>query len=309
MSREPLSYNATITERVDLAEGLALFRVRHDDEELFTRFIPGQYAILGLNHPEKGPVQRAYSIASAPSMLPEFEFYVRYVKQPASDNPLTHLLFAAHTGDRIAMGPKILGKFTLEHELPQGDTRWRVCVAAGTGLAPFTSMIFEEYHQTGAANGFLVLHGASYPWDLGYRERMEELLNTPFAQKRYYPTISRPKAEGVTWPADRMTGRVEELLSPEGLSRWEPTSPLGPGGLNPANAVIFICGLTGTIRQTLLNAFARGFVPGDRRLRRELEIPESLAPSVFFEPYDTEPILDLTNDDFRLGIRRQLGLQ
>lgn len=299
MSREPLNYNATITERRDLAEGLALFRVRHDVPDFFSPFIPGQYAILGLNHEEKGPVQRAYSIASAPFTLPDFEFYVRFVRDPASTNPLTHLLFNCTAGDRIYMGPKLLGKFTLEHELEPGDNRWRVCVAAGTGLAPFTSMVFQAQHDAGKAERFIVLHGARFPEDLGYKDEMERALNAGFPNPRYFPTVSRPPEKPGSWPADSFTGRVESLLAGDSLARLEALSPLGPGGLNPENAVVFICGLTGTIGTSLLNLFERGFVPAERRLRRELEIPTEVKGSVFFEQYDSEPILDLANPELK----------
>ncbi|MGF1572090.1 MAG: hypothetical protein ACFCU1_03385 [Sumerlaeia bacterium] len=299
MPRDPLIENATITARKDLAEGLALFRVRHDLPDFFQSFIPGQYAILGLNHEEKGPVQRAYSIASAPHILPDFEFYVRFVREPTSDNPLTHLLFNAYPGSRIYMGPKLLGKFTLQHELAPQDNRWRVCVAAGTGLAPFTSMVFEEKHYAGVADRFIVLHGARYPGDLGYKAEMEEALNLGFENQRYFPTVSRPPEDPNSWPAEGFTGRVESLLAGESLARLEALSPLGPRGLNPTNSVVFICGLTGTIGTSLLNLFQRGFIPAERRLRRELEIPNHVQPSVFFEQYDTEPILDLANPELK----------
>lgn len=299
MSREPLLYNATITDRQDLADGLAIFTVRHDSADSLQAFIPGQYAILGLNHESKGPVQRAYSIASAPFSLPDFQFYVRFVREPTSDNPLTHLLFACKAGDRIFMGPKLLGKFTLQHELQPGDNRWRICVAAGTGLAPFSSMVFQAHHDTGLADRLIVLHGARHPEDLGYMKEMEYLLNDPFPNKRYFPTVSRPGDSGTYWPAENFVGRVENLLSGENLAKLESHSPLGQGGLNPTNAVVFICGLTGTIGNTLLNLFERGFIPGERRLRRELEIPTEVPASVFFEQYDSEPILDLTDPEMK----------
>lgn len=287
-----LEYNATITERKDLAEGLAIFRVEFD-EELFDTFIPGQYAILGLNHPEKGPVRRPYSIASPPQDLPKsMDFYVRYVRQPTSDNPLTHLMFDCLANDRIFVAPKIRGKFTLNDELEADDQRLRVCVAAGTGLAPFTSMIFDQSHRTGSVENFIALHGVRYPRDLGYREEMEELLNKGKDKPGYFPTVSRPEESGEAWSPEAFKGRVETLFDPESLDRWETESVLGKGGLTPENAVIFICGLTGTIGGVLTRALERGFIPAEKKSRRLLGIPKDVKPSLFFEQYDTEPVIN-----------------
>ncbi len=191
VTTKALEYNATIIHKELLTPTLAIFRVRHDDP--IATFIPGQYAIIGLNHPEKGGVMRPYSIASAPYLHGEYlEFYIRYVSQPTSDNPLTHLLFKVEEGDRLMMRPKIQGHFTEEKCMGKEDRRLRILVAAGTGLAPFTSMVFEHHHQTGDPGPYAIVHGASYPVDLGYREELEALLNKPGAAPRYAATISRP---------------------------------------------------------------------------------------------------------------------
>ncbi len=295
MPRKPIEYNATITERQDLADGLAIFRVK-PDEQSFETFTPGQYTVLGLNHPEKGSVLRAYSIASPPQTLPGYlDFYIRYVNRPTSDNPLTHLVFACQAGDRIHLGTKIRGKFTVDHEVGAEDPRLRVCVAAGTGLAPFTSMTFDHFHRFGATSQYLVLHGASYPRDLGYRHEMEELLNADAKKPRYFPTISRdPGSE--PWAADGWRGRVESFFEEEKLRRLERAAGLEPGFVTPANAVVFICGLTGTIANTLTALLLRGFVPGELKVRNALWIPKDMPASLFFEQYDTEPVLDLKDE-------------
>ncbi len=60
-----------------------------------------------------------------------------------------------------------------------------------------------------------------------------------------------------------------------------------------------ICGLQGTIANTLTALFHRGFVPADRRMRREFGVPADCGPSIFFEQYDTTPILDLKNEELK----------
>ena len=54
---KPLTYNATLIERIDLTSALAIFKVRPDEPVVEDPpFIPGQYMTLGLNNedPELG---------------------------------------------------------------------------------------------------------------------------------------------------------------------------------------------------------------------------------------------------------------
>ena len=291
MAAKPVEYNATITHINLLTPTLGIFRVKPDEPA--ESFIPGQYVILGLNHEEKGGVMRAYSIASPPYLHNEyFEFFVRYVNHPTSDNPLTHLLFAAKEGDRIMMRKRIQGHFTVEKTMGLEDPRLRVLVASGTGLAPFTSMVFEWYHQLGHARNSAILYGASYPTDLGYREELEAVLNRS-EHPRFLPSISRPH-EAPEW--DGLTGRIENHFSPEQIGFLEHQLGLPEGGFNPENCTVMICGLQGTIANTLTSLLYRGFVPADRKLRRVFGIPQEVKPTLFFEQYDTTPIID-TKDE------------
>ncbi|MCC6547306.1 hypothetical protein IT570_09075 [Candidatus Sumerlaeota bacterium] len=290
MASKPVEHNATITHIQKITPTLAILRVKGDTPT--GTFIPGQYAILGLNHPEKGGVMRAYSIASAPHKHAEFlEFYIRYVQDPASDNPLTHLLFQANEGDRVLMRPKIQGHFTEERTMGASDPRLKILVASGTGLAPFTSMVFEKFHNTGNADGYAIIHGASYDYDLGYRERLDDIMNRG-AAKRYIGTVSRPKH--LDWTG--YTGRVESHFEPGKIEKLEQDLGLGEGGFNPQNCTIMICGLQGTIQNTITNLLYRGFVPGDRKLHRMFGIPEDVKPSLYYEQYDTTPIIDPKNE-------------
>ncbi|HMX61860.1 MAG TPA: hypothetical protein PKD58_02205 [Candidatus Sumerlaeota bacterium] len=290
MANKPVEYNATVTHIQKITPTLAIFRVQGDTAA--PTFIPGQYAILGLNHPERGGVMRAYSIASAPYRHAEYlEFYIRYVQDPTSDNPLTHLLFEAKEGDRILMRPKIQGHFTEEKTMGTADKRLKILVASGTGLAPFTSMVFEKFHQTGNTDGYAIIHGASYDYDLGYRERLDDIMNRGTA-KRYIGTVSRPKH--LDWHG--YVGRVESHFEPGKIEKLEEDLGLGKGGFNPNNCTIMICGLQGTIQNTITNLLHRGFVPGDRKLHRMFGIPEDVKPSLYYEQYDTTPIIDPKNE-------------
>ena len=304
MTDKTLNYNATVVSREDLSPTLAIFRIASDGEHetgsAVPQFIAGQYAVLGLNntaHPEKGYVRRAYSIASSPTEKRWLEFYIRYVDRPTSGNPLTHLLWDLKQGDRIWVGPKVMGKFTLADTIGEDDPRFKLFVAAGTGLAPFISILKQladpEHNKAGLPEDVALLHGASHPHDMAYREDMETLFEG--MNSRYFPTVSRPK-EHPDWKGD--TGRVETFFDDEKLETLERRMGKAPGFLTPQNSVIYICGLQGTISQTLIRMFRRGFVPNDRKIRAALGLPDHLAPSIFFEQYDSLPILDLDNSEF-----------
>jgi len=283
-----LQYNATLTDRIDLSNTLAIMTIQPDVPEP-TAFIPGQYVTIGLNNevrPELGSVRRPLSIASPPSVRDRYELYIRYVNEPTSDNPLTHLLWKLQPGDRINVRTRAAGRFTVTHTVGEDDPRLRVLVAAGTGLAPFTSMVFHEAQDpTARLDQWAVLHAASYDHELGYAERLHALAD--HRGLHYVPSISR-SSECPNWPW--RCGRVEDFFLPTRIADTEQALGLQPGQLTPEHCVIYICGLTGTIANTVERLLPRGFVPDYKRLKVALEIDE--APSLFFEQYDSTPLFD-----------------
>jgi ferredoxin--NADP+ reductase len=289
-----LEYNATLTERIDLTDALTIFRVQPDKPPTERPwFTPGQYCVLGMNNadkPELGSVRRSMSIASAPEQEGPIEFYVRFVSKPESENPLTHLLWKLKNGDRMYMRPVAAGVFTVKDTIGLEDPRLRVMVAAGTGSAPFVSMVRSELHRDPRADlsKYVLLHGASYPADLGYRDELTKLTETN--RLRYWGTVSRPK-EAAGWTGD--TGRVESFFEPGRLGDLEQRLGLPPGGFTPRNVVIFICGLTGTITGTIIPLIDRGFIPDFKRIREALGVPPDAKDSVFYEQYDTEPVINV----------------
>jgi ferredoxin/flavodoxin---NADP+ reductase len=310
---KPLEYNATLTERVDVTDALTLFRVTPDQAPAQRPwFVPGQYCVLGMNNadkPELGSVRRSMSIASAPEDDGPTEFYVRWVSKPESENPLTHLLWKLKAGDRVYMRAVAAGVFTVKDTVGLDDPRIRVMVAAGTGSAPFVSMVRSELRRNPAADlsKWVLLHGASYPADLGYREELVQL--TERNRLKYWGTVSRPKEAG-DWRGD--TGRVEAFFAGERLADLEQRLGLAPGGFNPKNVVIFICGLTGTITGTVIPLIDRGFVPDFKRIREALGVPADVKDSVFYEQYDTEPVINIKDptvvEPLRARMQTALGL-
>jgi ferredoxin-NADP reductase len=289
---KPLEYNATLVERIDLTDALSIFRIKPDQMPTERPwFVPGQYCVLGLNNEVKselGSVRRSMSIASAPEEEGPVEFYIRWVAKPESENPFTHLLWKIKAGDRMYMRPVAAGVFTVKDTIGVDDPRLRVMVAAGTGSAPFVSMVRSELRRDPNADlsKYVLLHGASYPADLGYRDELGRLVAEN--KLRYWGTVSRPK-EAVDWKGD--TGRVEAFFSGDRLDDLERRLGLPAGGFNPKNVVVYICGLTGTISGTVIPLIDRGFVPDFKRIREALGVPPEIKDSVFYEQYDTEPVI------------------
>jgi ferredoxin/flavodoxin---NADP+ reductase len=279
-----LSGNATLLERIDLDPTLVIFRIRPDDLPIDGGpwFLPGQYVTLG-----EGDVQRAYSIASDPGERRWLEFYIRYARTPATETPFTHVLWQLPVGSRLHVGTKIVGRFTLERTVGAADTRWKLLVAAGTGIAPFMSMVRRARREgdRGALARMALLHGVSHPHELAYRDELSAAVADGL---RYVPTVSRPK-EHPEWSG--MAGRVESLFEDAGRAKLE--AALGTDGpLHPDDAVVYVCGFQGTIAESVRRLLHLGFVPEDRKLRRMLGIPDAMKPSLFFEQYDLEPVFD-----------------
>ncbi len=310
MPPKPLAYNAVLVRREDFTPELTTFHVRYDEPLAPAAgapvFVPGQYVAIGLNNdakPELGSVRRSMSLCSAPEQLDAYEFYIRYVKHPESDNPLTHLLWKASVGDRIFMTRKPVGVFTIKDTVGEQDRRTCVFVAAGTGLAPFVSMVRSEVLRDAKADlsRYVLLHGASYPDDLCYREELEKYGRENGLH--YFRTISRPK-EAPGWTGD--VGRVEDYFKPERLADLEKRIGLEPGGMKPDKVGVLICGLQGTIAETIMRLTPRGFVPDNRRIRKALEVPDEMGHDMWWEQYDTTPVIDINDPALVARLRDEL---
>ena len=224
--------NATITFRKDFNDELFIIRVSPDEGQV-PEFEPGQYAELAIPEPpaegestegRKKLVRRSYSIASSPAERDHLEFYIVKVE----DGFLTPKLWSMKEGDRIWLGPKIKGKFTLDPVPPEKDL---VMIATGTGLAPFLSML-KYYHGAKRWRRYVVLHGARYEQDLGYRDELME-----WAEKHedvfYIPSTTR-EPEGSEWNGIR--GRVQTILDSD-LYEKAVGYPLAP-----EECQVFLCG-------------------------------------------------------------------
>ena len=312
-----LDYNAKLVQRTTVSDGLAIFNIQLDQPLTSSaddgqRFVPGQYLTLGLNRPADDPmddrplsVVRPISIASGPEH-PYLQFYIRYVTRPQSTLPFTHLLFSLENGERIFVRPSPKGQFTEKHTCGDRGGQTLIMLAAGTGLAPFMSMVRSKVRQNPniSLEDHVIIHGVSNPTYLGYYNELQMLSRQNGL--KYLPTISR-RREAPTWKG--CIGRAEHVLAPD---RIEDTEKQLGIAIRPGKAVVTICGLTGTIRETIVALAARGFVPHHRKIRKELQIPDSQPSTVFYEQYDSEPVVNPKNvqlvTQLRTQIHKALGL-
>lgn len=269
MQTNPSPYNATVVGREQINPQLIILRVR-PDHGLF-EFKPGQFAVLGLQAREprlpeadtENPapaadklIRRAYSIASSSVQKEYLEFYVTLV----TSGELTPRLFGLSYGARLFLGPKASGFFTLDRVAPH---KALVLIATGTGLAPYMSMLRTLLiHET--ERKFVVLHGARYSWDLGYRAELETLarLRPNFT---YIPSITRPDEDPHFHGA---TGRVQNLLE-QGV-----VQELTGVTLSPDQADVFLCGNPDMIKVVKEFLQARGFTPDDAKNPGTIHVEE-----------------------------------
>ncbi|MEX1996456.1 MAG: FAD-binding oxidoreductase [Nitrosopumilaceae archaeon] len=254
---------ATLTYVHILKEDLAIFRLVPQDGPV-PEYKAGQFITIGVHVPSENKiVRRAYSIASHSENRKFVELYIRWVRKPLPGR-LTTQLFSAKEGDEIAW-IKPVGAFTLDDKDHNGekDERRIVCLAGGTGLAPFVSCA-QHLHAIGSKREIVVLHGASYVDELGYKELLTDLEHESIDKGKdkwnfkYRATISRSQ-EWFNRSWSGQIGRVETFLR-EKDGEKSPLEKLVGEKITRENTVFFICGWQGTIDGCLDFLTPKGFV-------------------------------------------------
>ncbi|MBO0698050.1 MAG: ferredoxin--NADP reductase, partial [Zavarzinella sp.] len=183
-------------------------------------------------------VRRAYSISSsivddAGELIDRdkgnyLEFYITLVKEgsdPEKPPGLTPRLFLLREGDRVNIGEKITGHYTLEHVRP-GDTV--LFLGTGTGEAPHNYMTWELV-KTGHTGKILHACCVRFRQDLGYLTVHEHLMRR-FPAYRYLALTTR-EADTVgrkVYIQDLITsGQLEDELGEK---------------LDPAKTHVYLCG-------------------------------------------------------------------
>lgn len=142
-------------------------------------------------------VFRAYSISSPPQQKDSVEFCIRQVPEGICSTYVNQFL---KEGDEVRLsGP--YGDFYY-----RGNCDTAVMVAAGSGLAPIRSLVYDLLTRKVPVN-IVFYFGARTQDDLYYVEEFTKLQeeNPNF---KYIPTLSRPK-EGWTGEKGRVTDLIE----------------------------------------------------------------------------------------------------
>ena len=241
-------YNATITYFEPTHSDLWVLRVKPDNGD--TSYLPGQYASLGLGYweeriddaadPEAEKrwdklIRRSYSISSRifdefgyltdENGLDELEFYIVLVPPTPENTPaLTPRLALKQTGDRIYLGPKVAGRYTLNAvQDPHAEI---VFFSTGTGEAPHNGMVIDllrKGHTGPIISAVTVRQNA----DLGYADRHRDL-ESRYPNYHYIPMPTRE--EGIP------KRYLQDLIKDNDFSEQ-----LGVT-LSPDTSHIFLCG-------------------------------------------------------------------
>ena len=258
---KPTELNAILTLVEEYAPGLVVMRIAPSGWEL-PPFTPGQFATIGLpaaaprltgcdpEDPALDPgrfIRRAYSIASSSRQREYLELFVTLV----TSGELTPRLLALNVGERLWLGPKITGQFTLKDIPADKDL---VMVATGTGIAPYMSMLRTEVMPPEGRRVALLL-GARHSWDLGYSREL-------FTMQREYPRlsvlriVSRPKEEQLPWSGH--VGHVQGLWTGGALEQALGRKP------TPADTHVLLCGNPAMIEDMTKVLVAEGFRLNER---------------------------------------------
>ncbi|MEK6709455.1 MAG: ferredoxin--NADP reductase [Nitrospinota bacterium] len=250
-------YNATLVDIRKAHDTLWCFRVKPDFP--IPHFHPGQYTTLGLGlweprrkeaMPETGLDgkkvlrlgRRAYSVshpvvmdgdgALAPEGLDYLEFYIVMVTGNEGEPAplLTPRLFLLGEGDRLYMGEKFTGEYTLD---PMEDLRRRgdslaVFAGTGTGEGPHNFMIWELL-RSGFQGRIASIVCVRYKSDLAYEEIYRKL-------EKKYPNLSYHAL--TTREADTLHHKV---YVQDYIASGKFESDLGRK-MDPADTHLFMCG-------------------------------------------------------------------
>ena len=142
-------------------------------------FLAGQYLALYLEV-DGIYTSRPYSISSPPNQIGYYDITVKRVPDGLVSN---FLLDRINTGDRLTVsGPQ--GNFYF-NPLVHGNTM--ICIAGGSGITPFMSMI-REIVERGLSRQVILYYGNTSSNDIIFHEQLSHLADR-FERIRYIPVI------------------------------------------------------------------------------------------------------------------------
>lgn len=240
-------YNADITHFARTHSDLWVLAVRPDHGDV--SHDAGQYASLGLGYWEprgdgaRDPgldhkwgnlIRRSYSISSPvfdddgyltdPSTSDTLEFYIVLVP-PTSDRipALTPRLALRQPGDRMYVGPRVVGRYTLAPVTDPESTV--VLLSTGTGEAPHNAMVGELLRK-GHTGPIVSVVSVRYGADLGYLDTNLRLEGR-WPNYHYLPLVTRDP--------DQPKRYIQDVIRDDVLTE------LGVP-LEPATTHVYLCG-------------------------------------------------------------------
>ncbi len=213
----PQQFTARLEEKVQHTDKYVQYSFELTEPHTM-QFVAGQYVSIKVS--EAGQ-RRAYSICSAPSIDHGFELLVDISPKGLGCCYLESLKF----GDTVSvLGP--LGMFTM----PETDETARYCIATGSGIAPFRSMILDELQNKHDPRPLTLYWGLRHEQDMFWELEFQELAQS-FPHFTSKIILSQP---GENWPLDK--GRVTDLLTALGT---------------PATAGYYLCGNGAMVKQAI----------------------------------------------------------
>ncbi len=220
--------NLRVTDVKHYTDTLFKFKLIKPDD---FKFKSGQFTMIGLEDTPK----RAYSLTSGPE-----DNFIEFYSIKVQDGALTSKLQDIQVGDFVKVSDKTTGNLMVEN-LTEGTDLW--LLATGTGIAPFISMLCDDYTYERFKNIHVL-------WSVRKIEEIEafdEFLSS--LNIDYIPIVTRDERwEGET---DRITTLINEgkILNPS----------------TPETDKVMLCGnmdFNVEIRDTLVN---RGWKEGSNR--------------------------------------------
>lgn len=275
----PQEFMAECVEIVPEVGGMMTFVFRRCDGAPLA-FRAGQYVNVAfpVNGEDQDPVDRSYSLSSAPTRPWTFDITVKC--DPAGQvSPWVH--------ENIKPGTvlEMLGPVGAFH-LPDADRRARfLLLAAGAGITPIMSMVRTIHSLPGEADVVVLYHGAA-AGGFAFHQELAYIASVDSRVKVFYALGDRSKPEGWEWLSGRLTAAMLEEVAPDANGRQ--VYACGPEGyLNTATELLEKVGVDDT-------SIHMEFFSGDRQTI--LEYQAELAFAVDIAEEIAEEIADSAED-------------
>lgn len=277
----PQEFMAECVEIVPEVGGMMTFVFRRADGAPLA-FRAGQYVNVAfpVNGEDEDPVDRSYSLSSAPTKPWTFDITV---KRDATGlvSPWVH--------ENIKPGTVLdmLGPVGAFH-LPDADRRARyLLLAAGAGITPIMSMVRTIHSLPGQADVVVLYHGAE-AGGFAFNKELAYIASVDSRIKVFYSLGDRSKPEGWEGLSGRLTAAMLEEVAPDANGRQ--VYACGPEGyLNTATELLKEVGVDDT-------SIYMEFFSGDRQMLLEYAAEVALATDIAEEI--AEEIADSAEDYF-----------